>query len=292
MIVSTMEMTELRYFAAAAEAENVNKAARLLAISPGSVSKAIARLEDELGLQLFERSSRGVRLTAPGRILQMRAAELLRLEASTRAELRGEDAELAVRIAGPEVLLARRAPDLAKRIQQRHPRATFELIAAPEAEVVRLVERGSVHLGLTTGAVPRGLAAKTLLHTVFQTCVGRGHPLHRAAKAGTSVPVAEVLLHPFVAPDRAVLGTTDAAQSPDGWRDDKFPRRIAFVTASLSTIEELVTSGAALAYLPDYYAEQIPVAVLSVVGCPYSCKQTVRLIAKAPESTGWINQLF
>jgi DNA-binding transcriptional LysR family regulator len=225
-------------------------------------------------------------------VLQRRAAELLRLEAATRAELRGEEAELQVRIAGPEVLLSRVAPELAKRILSFHPKANFELAAGSEAEVAQRVAQGSVHLGLTTGAIPKGVEERKILHTVFQTCVGRGHPLHKAARGGQVVPVEVILRHAFVAPDRAVLGTTDAAQSPDGWRDDKFPRRIGYVTTSLATIEELVTSGAALAYLPDYYAEQIPVATLKISGCPYSCKQTVSMMARAPETAGWLSRLF
>ncbi|MCX6126924.1 MAG: LysR family transcriptional regulator, partial [Proteobacteria bacterium] len=75
-----METFELKYFLGVARSENVNLASKTLAVSPGSLSKAIARLESELGVKLFSRIGRNIRLTAEGRHLLERASEILRLE--------------------------------------------------------------------------------------------------------------------------------------------------------------------------------------------------------------------
>jgi DNA-binding transcriptional LysR family regulator len=287
-----METFELRYFAAVARHENVHRAAEELSISTGSLSKAVARLESELGVQLFERAHRNIRLTSFGRLLQRRAAEILRLEEATRTEIRGAEADFQVRIVGPEVILTRVAPDLIRKLRTEPGRASFEIEPAAEDDTLRRLLQGDAHLGLITSEAPAGLTARVLFKTAFVTCVGKGHPLYRAAKAGETLPIDEVLKHAFVCADRPILGQTQTVQAVDGWRDDKFPRRIGVVTRSLRLIEELVVGGDALAYLPDYYAAQMAATVVDISGCPYACKQTVRLVARDPEKVGWLHRLF
>lgn len=287
-----MEMYELRYFLAVAERENVNRAALDCAVSAGSLSKAVARLESELGVKLFERVRRNIRLTAHGRSLKLRAAEILSLEAAAKAELQGRDAPLQVRLCGPEILLLQFAPALCQDVRAMHPKARFELHPCGDAEAVERVGNDAAHAAITTAAVPAGFSSKLMAETEFRTCVGRGHPLFRAAKTGKTIPVSEVLEHPFVTPSSPILGLTQAGRSSDGWRDDRFPRKLRFVTESLRLIEELVVSGEALAYLPDTYIERLPVATLSISGCPHTCRQSVRLLARKPEAAGWLNALF
>lgn len=62
-----MDMVDLRYLSVAAETGNLSRAAESLGIKPSTISRRIARLEDELGVTIFERGSFGIRLTAAGR---------------------------------------------------------------------------------------------------------------------------------------------------------------------------------------------------------------------------------
>ncbi len=286
-----METFELRYFLAVARRENLHRAAQDIAISPGSLSKAIARLEAELDVKLFRRVGRNIELTSQGAALQVRASEIVRLEEATRLELSGKAGHLNARIAGPEIVLSGLGLKVTKELRRRHPSSSIEFLPADDQETLALVQQGTAHLGITTGPVPRGLKSKILTTCVFQTAIGKGHPLYAAAKAGRVVPVEDVLIHPFASAP-GVLGNMTEVQVPDGWRDDIFPRRIGFVTSSLKLIEDLVSDGLAVAYLPDYLVERINALPLKISGCPYTCRQEIKLVAKNPRDVGWLNDLF
>ena len=72
-----MELEQLRHFTAAAEAGSFSAAARSLYISHSTICRSVSALEEELGVRLFERSSRDFRLTEAGEALLPQAQELL-----------------------------------------------------------------------------------------------------------------------------------------------------------------------------------------------------------------------
>ena len=63
-----MELRHLRYFVAAAEAENVSRAAVKLHVSQPGISRQIRDLEAEIGFPLFERSPKSLKLTEAGKV--------------------------------------------------------------------------------------------------------------------------------------------------------------------------------------------------------------------------------
>ena len=68
-----MELVQLRYFIAAAQLQNISKAARVLNISQPALSKSIFKLEEELGARLFDRSGKKVTLNERGKLFLERA---------------------------------------------------------------------------------------------------------------------------------------------------------------------------------------------------------------------------
>ena len=82
-----MTLNQLVYFTVAAKELHFGRAAKELCISQPSLSIALAHLEDELGLALFEKSGRGVALTDAGRALQSRAARILEQVDDARREM-------------------------------------------------------------------------------------------------------------------------------------------------------------------------------------------------------------
>jgi DNA-binding transcriptional LysR family regulator len=97
----TVELRHLRYFVAVAEAENVLRAAtQKLHVSQPAVSRQIRDLEDELGVQLFERTGKAVNLTDAGRVFLREARVVLERTdeavANVRAFAQAGEAELHV----------------------------------------------------------------------------------------------------------------------------------------------------------------------------------------------------
>jgi DNA-binding transcriptional LysR family regulator len=73
-----MELRHLRYFLAVGEASNFTKAAAQLRVAQPALSRQVKDLEDEIGVNLLHRSSRGVSLTAEGKLFLEEARELLK----------------------------------------------------------------------------------------------------------------------------------------------------------------------------------------------------------------------
>lgn len=288
-----MEMFELRYFLAVARVENVNRAARENHVSAGSLSKAVARLEEELQTPLFVKSGRGIRLTPEGQVLKAKAARILQLEEDARLELRGQNAEsLNVTVSSEEILQISFGLGLAKKIDRLFPMARTQFLIRAEPQALSQVADGEAHLALVTLEPPAGRVSKVLAQVEFRTCSSQAHPLARKYGTSRAVPIQEVLKFPFVIPDSSILGRIAKSASIDGWRDDKFPRQIKYKVCGLKLMEEIVREGMALAYLPDYFVASAGLAALKVSGCPYSCRQTVRVVAKDPTELGWLNRLW
>lgn len=287
-----MEMFELKYFLAVAQIENLNKAAENIHVSSGSLSKAISRLEEELQTPLFFKSGRGIKLTPEGLLLKKRAIHIIQLEEDARFELMGREiGSLNISISSEEILQNSYGIELAKKITSLYPKSRIQFLIRTEKDTIQQVMDGDAHFALITTNPPREAASKILGKVNFKTCASKKHPLFK--KYGSKmIPIEELLKYPFISPDEAILGKIVKSSSTDGWRDDKFPRQVRYKVCGLKLMEGLIGEGMALGYLPDYFIENSHLVPLEISECPYTCHQTVRVIAKDPKALGWMNMLW
>lgn len=82
-----MELLQLKYFLAVAKSQQLSKTAQEFFVTPSAVSTSISRLEDELGVELFDRVGRNIRLNAYGQIYARHIADVFDTLESARSEI-------------------------------------------------------------------------------------------------------------------------------------------------------------------------------------------------------------
>ena len=137
-------------FLAVLDRGSFSAAARALSRAPSAVSMAIAQLEAELDMPLFDRSGREPRPTAAARALEPQAralaAQLQQLNTQALALTQGLEERLTLAIA-PELLVARWHGPLAT-LAQDYPLLQVEVLAAPQADALALLHAGRAQLAL------------------------------------------------------------------------------------------------------------------------------------------------
>ena len=137
-------------FLAVLDHGSFSAAARALSRVPSAVSMAMAHLEAELHVSLFDRSSREPRPTAAARALEpqarLLAGQLQQLNAQALALTQGLEERLTLAIA-PELLAARWTEPLAA-LAQEHPLLQIEVLAAPQVDALALLHSGRAQLAL------------------------------------------------------------------------------------------------------------------------------------------------
>lgn len=145
-----MELRSLRYFLAVAREENMTEAANVLHVTQPTLSRQIADLERELGVELFERTNRSCVLTTDGMRLRQRAEEVLSLVEQTEMEL--ADRELGImgniRIGAGETKAMRLVLDAFAGLRRDHPDVTIELYTGNADAVEERLERGLLDFAL------------------------------------------------------------------------------------------------------------------------------------------------
>lgn len=175
----------LRYFMAVADELSFSRAAQRLHLSQPPLSYAIKQLEENLGVQLLERSSRKVELTAAGAALHREARFLLQRNNELRELLRHIDAGLMGRIKMGFVgsMMYRGLPGIISSCRERYPDVDVAITEMNSAELIDMVRHGGLDIGFVhANPLPAELACATLLSERFVLCTPSDHPAARSRK--------------------------------------------------------------------------------------------------------------
>ncbi|XAH23265.1 LysR family transcriptional regulator [Xylophilus sp. GW821-FHT01B05] len=193
-----MEFAQLRQFLAVADALHFGQAAEQLGMAQPHLSRAIAKLEAELGVPLFLRTSRRVQLTPAGESLRDEATELLRGEQRARSLALQADRAHArrLRIAFVSAALYRLLPALVRELRSDDAGLHIELQEAPTEEQLELLARGEIDLGLGHLPVPphARISSELLINDRFDALLPSDHPQAEQA----AISFAELAAHAFV----------------------------------------------------------------------------------------------
>ena len=195
-----MELRHLRYFIAAAETENVSRAALKLHVSQPGLSRQIRDLEEELGFDLFERSAKSVRLTEAGKVFLAEARAVLQRadEAVSRARAIATGAQGELHIGYAPSPTVRIVPATLRAFQAQMPQVRVRLHDLSTEEMLAGVREGKLQIALVVRpnrAMLRGLHFEELARDAMCLAVPPGHAFARLR----SVSLAQAGREPLVA---------------------------------------------------------------------------------------------
>lgn len=257
-----MDLRQLRHFVAVAEEEHFSRAARRSNIVQSALSTSIRTLEEELGTQLFVRTTRKVRLTEAGRVLLVHARIVL--------DAAREASEAVARVAGLQraTLHLGAVPGLPTFIdiaamlatfRERYPGIDVQLSLANAAQLQEKLREGVVDIAvLPLSEPPVGMGTITVARDPLALVCAPGH---RFAKR-QSVRLHELADQGFVDFEQgwAARHLTDRAFEKAG-----ISRQTAFEVSDLDTMLALVQRGLGIALMPQSAVRRssLPVVALT-----------------------------
>jgi LysR family transcriptional activator of glutamate synthase operon len=251
-MLAGMHLDELHWFVVLAEIEHVTDAAAELGIPQPTLSRALARLEAEVGVALFDRINRRLRLNAYGAILAehaRRATAEMRSANERIAALRDPDTGT-VRLAFLHSLASWFVPDLLRRFRLQALHVRFDLYQGAAHELANRVLEGHVDLAITS---PRPIGPGYVWHGLYseRLCVAvpRGHRLANRSR----LRLADVAGEPFIVlrVGSGLRQLTDELCAAAGIQP-----QVAFEATEIPTMEGLVAAGFGVAVVPVPRAER------------------------------------
>lgn len=270
------QLDQLRQFVAAAEAGSISAAARRLGKAQSAVSTAIALLEADLSVELFDRGSYRATLSEAGALLLREARELLRqadaFEHRAQALADGEPAKLAIAL--DEALPYGPIAQLLRDFSAEFPRLELTLLNGTAAEVAHDVqgERAQVGVQLMRGT-PAGAFDQSLLGYLQQgVFVCSGHPLQALGRVSRQdlAQYRQLVMH--------TDGVEEVAYSPRVWKADSCYSMAEMVADDLgwailpTSVTEYESNSRLLRQLdcPTLALAQLPVRMIWPQGKPLS----------------------
>lgn len=241
-----MELHQLKYLVAVADAGSFTAAAESLHIAQSGVSAQIAKLERELGHRVFERGSRSVRLTAEGELLVAHARTAL---ASVDAMTDAAD-DLAGLTRGHVRLGTVIGCTLPGYIagfaefRADHPNVSVEVAEGNSDDLVAALRSGGIDVGLLAHAdpLPDDVASHTLIREPLTAVCAGGHPWARRSSIECADLASQTILClPPGAGARRALEITCSAE--------RVPLAPAVQTYSPETLLALAARGVGIAVL-------------------------------------------
>lgn len=241
--IQVMELLQLQYFQTVARLEHMTKAAEDLKIAQPSLSKTISRLEEDLGVALFDRKNRQLRLNSYGELFLKRVNKiLLELEEGKRelAELteRGQT-QITLAVSIPRVL-----PELLSSFLKDFPEVKFQQVLESTTSMKNLLENGEIDFCISSLPIEGSeLIWEPLIREEVYLMVPPNHPLAQKEQ----VYLSEVKDEPFISMN---TGFGFRNLTDDFCREAGFTPNIAFEGDEPGVIGDLVRHGLGIAFIP------------------------------------------
>jgi DNA-binding transcriptional LysR family regulator len=209
-----MDLKRLRTFVTVAEQGTVSKAALRLHVSQPSLSRQIGDLQQELGLRLFDRVGRRLVLTSEGEQLLGDCRNLLGYASSLseRAQLLRHGDTGVLKVAASPVQIEAVLSTFLHRYAERYPNVQMKLVEAVGPDILAMLERGEIHLGVLLQAVQADDRHFSSYPVPPVELLAACHPSFQLTP-GSMIDIGQLVSHPLLLLDSGFLvrKTFDAA---------------------------------------------------------------------------------
>jgi LysR family transcriptional regulator, hydrogen peroxide-inducible genes activator len=242
---STMEIDQLRYFLKVAERQNFTRAGEELAITQPALSRAIAKLEKEIGQPILERQARKVTLTDAGRLLLARAEQIVALVDDTLAEITDDGESGNVRVGAIPTIAPFFLPAILRDFRDQHPRATVLVYEETTDKLLLRCNHGEIDVAVLAAPIERQhLEVEPLFEEELLLVMSADNRLSEKKQ----IAVADIQGHAFVLLDEThCLSDTIISFC----RQRSFQPVTIEHTSQLATVEELVALGHGVSLIPQ-----------------------------------------
>ena len=175
-----MDNRKLAIFYSVATLNSFSHAAEQLHIAQSAVSVAIKKLEEELGLLLFDRNERKIRLTVEGQRLLTHATIIQKQFAEAKQDMAALNNLTSGRVSFSTTAMmgSHYFPALISQFKAQHPDIDFRVINEGTEGVLGLLDRGEVDMGVVNNNnIDNSLNAISLCEEPIVVCVAENHPL-------------------------------------------------------------------------------------------------------------------
>jgi len=247
-------------FRAVAETEHLPTAASGLHVTPPALSRTLKLLQEDLGVALFERQGRNLKLNAAGQRLLLSVRRAMRGVHAALADLEGDN-DRVVRVCSLGMFTRTYLEPTVTGLLRAWPHVRPQVRTSGPTDAASDLLLGHLDVLFTSAPFFReGLQTQVLGRVQNGVYCGQGHPLRHAKR----VTLADLERHPFVAPPPDGFGRT-----PEGWPPE-WRRRVAVTADRQSVGFELCAAGRLLAVLPAPMAQLDPHLVRLPVELPTS----------------------
>ncbi len=247
-----MDFRNLQTFIQVSESNSFTRAGDILGYSQPTISFQIKQLEQELGVQLFERIGHTVSLTADGQTALAYAQQILRLSQElVQVTQEEKDTRGTVRVAMADSLCSPLIAQEFMRFREEHPHISLEVTTAGTSDLFRLLDQNEIDLACTLDS--------HVYNTTYVICSEEEVGVHFVCSSKnplarqTSVTWQDILEHPFL--------LTEKGMSYRRVMDEYLARNSLEVHPILemgctNLICDLVEENAGIAFLPDFVTEE------------------------------------
>lgn len=285
-----MEVRQMRYFMEVAKREHVTEAANALHVAQSSVSRQLSQLESELGVDLFIRKGRRVKLTPIGKMLLQRVEQVMNLIGEAEREVKEHlDPEKGiVRIAFPISLAAHVLPTAIYAFRKQYPEAKFQMKQALYRDLIDGVINGEFNLAMIAPLPEEDPSLKQKL--LFTENIVALLPVHHRFADRPSIQLQELKEDSFVTLPE---GTIFRKIVFDACGELGFAPRIAFEGDDIDALKGLVSAGLGIALMPEVtLIDTIPQSTVKVPLVDPEVTRTIGIICPAHRKLLPTEQLF